>query len=72
MKNELEWQVVEVSHGAIVLMARYVEEDGIIHVQIGEKTLRAPAGIVAPANTVRAMLHGHAIEQYGIFPVYRK
>jgi hypothetical protein len=67
METSVE-QDVELWHGGNVLRARYRVEDGVIQVDIDGKIIRSPVGLVAPADTVRAMVLGYILKRYGAIP----
>ena len=56
-------QTVKVTHEGAVHIASYFIEAGVIHADIGGRMVMCPVGNVPAAETVRALLTGHLLQQ---------
>lgn len=56
-------QEVEVTHEGQTYRASYFVEGNIIHARIGGRTLLSPIGPISAADTVKALLTGHLLQQ---------
>jgi hypothetical protein len=56
-------ETVEVTHEGEVHAASYYVEAGVIHAYLGGRMIMCPVGNVPAADTVRALLTGHLLQQ---------
>jgi hypothetical protein len=63
MEQECLVQTVEITYASDVHCASFYVENGIIHAQIDDHTLLSPLGNVPAADTVRALLTEHLVQQ---------
>jgi hypothetical protein len=63
MERQSIVETVEVTHEGVVHTASYFVEAGVIHANIGGRVVMCPVGNVPAANTVKALVTAHLLQQ---------